>query len=406
MDQEIEDEPLQTIESDAPAAAEDSQSVDSGSSNDSQDSNESLTDVMAEFAAADLIPDTSTKKLLPTEPKIPPQPKKGEALAPKDQKLKSAEDGEDGEKKAETTEDLLERLRKEATVTKPVAKDESSGRGKARNYAADLPPEYHGLAKNMGNDAYSEFVKVVKERDTLKSDRTVKTELGVPITYFENENGYMLSPEFQAASSYVSQADAVLAHWEKQKALIADGEDWQDLEQDSQGRIVLGSNRPASEDAKFTIGQYIQHAAGQKQNAVQQAQEIKQQFVGRSQAAIKFIREQEDLHLPQFKDPKSPLHGQAAEIMKGIPAELRGSPFAQTVAKITAVNRTVMAYVPQILNELKEAKAQIAKLTGGKGVPAGNNGAVKGTETSGGRSKVAQGDIPLEDLEGEFKEFL
>lgn len=383
---------------------------------DSQPAGE-VADVMAEFASAGLLPEVGSEKKALPEPVVHPQSKAGAAKPAANQDTGKKVD-DTVEKKEEPIDVFAEiakrkagtdnQQQQQANQQQPAPKKKSV---EARNYEADLPEEYRDVARNMSNDAYAKFVEVVKKVDTLEKDRTVKSESGVPVSYFEHPDSYLLSPEFAEATSLVRNADAVLAHWEAQKAKIAAGEDWQDLDY-VDGKIVLGAIRPANEDSKFKIGQYVNHASSQRNKAVQAATEIKRTFSEKSKALVTWLREQEEKHLPMFKDEKAPVWKTAKEVLQQLPPELRHSPLASSLAKTVAVNRELTGFVKMMLANEADYKRQIAELSGrpaGSLKSQGNNGIVNGNGTSGGRSGgngVPKGDVSLEEVAAEFKEFL
>lgn len=366
--------------------------------------NPSIEDVMKEFTDAGLQPTIGeSKKPLPPPVVVPapgakPTPKpaaKVEEPKEEDKKEPAPEGGVEG---------LFKRLGefgKEPAQPKEAASVNKGGKATHRDYAKDLPPELHAVAKEMSSPAYIEFVKYVQENKALKADKTIKSENGLPVSYFEHPDSYILSPDFNQATQVIRQADSVLAHWEAQKKRIAEGEDWQELTTDAQGKIVLGRVLPASEDAKFLIGQYMQHVSARKQEAVHQANSVKESFVTRTQQTTKWLREQEDIHMPMFKDEKSPLWADANEVYKQLPPELRHSPLSSTLAKTVAVNRASIGYNKMLMQQVDELKSRLAKYEKVER-PAGNNGVVKASATSGGRSAVKAGDVPVENVLEEF----
>lgn len=366
-------------------------------------SNPSVEDVMAEFTSAGLAPSIGeTKKPLPP-PVVVPAPGTKPTTKPV-AKVEELDKEEKKETAPEGVEGLFKKmgeLTKEPAPAKEAPNVSKGGKPTHRDYAKDLPPELHAVAKEMSNPAYTEFVKYVQENKTLKADKTIKSENGLPVSYFEHPDSYILSPDFNQATQVIRQADSVLAHWEAQKAKIAAGEDWQDLDVDGNGKIILGRVHPASEEAKFKIGQYMQHVSSKKLEAQKFAGEIKQTFVARTQQTTKWLREQEDIHMPMFKDEKSPLWADANEVYKQLPPELRHSPLSSTLAKTVAVNRASIGYNKMLMQQVDELKSRLAKYEKVER-PAGNNGVVKASATSGGKSTVKAGDVPVENVLEEF----
>lgn len=379
--------------------------------------------VMAEFEKAGFTDNIGVgeKKPLP-EVRHPQQDgiKKEPAAAPEAKSKESAKPVEGEENK----EDIFTQLKKhkagaEQKVEKPLAPKGSQDDRKqiqkavpqGRDYAADLPPEYHELARNMSSPAYRKFVEIVKENQTLKTDKTVKSENGVPVSYYEHPDSYLLSPEFGETTGLIQQSDAVLNHWQAQKAKILAGEDWQDLDVNEEGKIVLGRVMPANEDAKVRIGQYIQHTTSQRQGLIQKANQIKTGFVEKTKATRNWLAQQEDIHLPWFKDEKYEGWEIAKEVFKQLPAELRHSPLASTVAKLTAHNRISTGYLKMLMAENAEYKRQLEAMTGVAHGQRGTNGAVKGAASSGGNggagnNGLKSGDVDMKDLAEQFADFL
>jgi iron-sulfur cluster repair protein YtfE (RIC family) len=400
MPEETQEVIEEVVEQQQTTVAAESASTQQASTDSS--SNPSVEDVMAEFTSAGLAPTIGeTKKPLPP-PVTPPAP--GTKPAPKP--AAKVEEPKEEEKKEEGIEGLFKKMgeiSKEPAQPKEAPVVSKGGKPTHRDYAKDLPPELHAVAKEMSNPAYTEFVKYVQENKALKADKTIKSENGLPVSYFEHPDSYILSPEFNQATTVIRQADSVLAHWEAQKRKIAEGEDWQDLDVDDKGQIVLGRVHPASEEAKFKIGQYIQHVSSKKLEAQRYAGEIKQTFAAKTQQTTKWLREQEDIHMPMFKDEKSPLWADANEVYKQLPAELKHSPLASTLAKTVAVNRASIGYNKMLMQKVADLESRLARYEKVER-PAGNNGVVKASATSGGKSSVKPGDVPVESVLEEFAE--
>jgi hypothetical protein len=402
MAEETQEVIEEVVEQQQTTVAAESTSTQQSSTDNS--SNPSIDDVMKEFESAGLAPTIGeTKKPLP--PPVTP-PASGTKPAPKPAtKVEEPKEEEKKEAAPEGVEGLFKKLgelSKEPSQPKEAANVNKGGRATHRDYDKDLQPELHAVAKEMSSPAYKEFVKYVQENKALKADKTIKSENGLPVSYFEHPDSYILSPEFNQATQVIRQADSVLAHWEAQKRKIAEGEDWQDLDVDENGKIVLGRVHPASEEAKFKIGQYIQHVSSKKLEAQRYAGEIKQTFAAKTQQTTKWLREQEDIHMPMFKDEKSPLWADANEVYKQLPSELKHSPLASTLAKTVAVNRASIGYNKMLMQKVADLESRLARYEKVER-PAGNNGVVKASATSGGRSNVKPGDVPVENVLQEFE---
>lgn len=292
----------------------------------------------------------------------------GTTLANKEKRV-SPEDGEpadledflavkqgvDPKTKEQKAADALKVKDKEVDKTKPpvdvkpdATKEQQRQDGKtARDYTG-FSEEDTKLLKNMGNDAFNAFRPiliehrkmgaVLKQKDTEIASLKVGKQ-SLPDAYYEHENGFVLSPEFNTTANELNQAAMVQSHWQKQLGAIRRGDDWQDATGiDKNGQLVLGAKQKATGEAEGEVMSYITSAANQLNRVQQKMLGVQNEFKGRHQKAIGEIQEAEKKYFAAYEDPKHPYAPVIKNVMESLPVEFRSSPLASLLAKSVAAN--------------------------------------------------------------------
>ena len=148
----------------------------------------------------------------------------------KETEEEESEDSKDEETDEEDDEEEEERIRQRESDQKA-----------SRNYDGFTEDEV-SLLKKMSNPSFDYVVKRIKERNEL-SERVAELnkqmeEKGLPQSYYENPNAYLLDPEYQQAEKNINGASQLLAYYQQQLIKIRNGENYQDLEADVNGNLI------------------------------------------------------------------------------------------------------------------------------------------------------------------------
>ena len=173
--------------------------------------------------------------------------------------------------------------------------------------------------KRMPYEAYEYFSKTLRESRKLDEDYKTKSKIYedkikvletgkqvLPESYYENENAFVLSPEFNNLQTYVQTAKAVESHWSEQLALFEKGENWTTLVKDPKtGEIVLGEEREYNADDKVYLLKQLHGSSNQLAEWQNEANRFIGSFKERHQNYIKSVNENREKMLPVFKDKES-----------------------------------------------------------------------------------------------------
>ena len=201
------------------------------------------------------------------------------------------------EKEETNLDKTQEELEKEVQISNDKVTEEvetaPNAQASAEPSIYDAYPAAKLLSKKMANDARQFLEARLTELETIKKQnleaqnalqmaRQGRTQ--VPDSYYENAHAYVLLPEYQAAQANAQLAQKIAQHWRAQKARVAGGQDWYDIQEvrDAQGRLV--DVKPSAEaikldaDGQVTVDEQYMHTVQQYNSLVQQSQYIAQNF--------------------------------------------------------------------------------------------------------------------------------
>lgn len=218
------------------------------------------------------------------------------------------------------------------------------------------------LLKRMSNDAFAwlkpqllerkNLAKVIADKDReLANLKSGKAQL--PDSYFEHPQGFVLAPDYNSAASDLQRAAYVERHWQNQLVKIRQAGEWQDLNFDARGNVVLSQPQKATAEAEANVLGYINWASGQKQDKQRNLLTIEQGFRNRHSEALNVIKKIENDSFSAYNDEKHPYMPVLKNILNSIPPEFRNSPLASITAKAGTA-------VIQLLNTIKEKDLAIA----------------------------------------------
>lgn len=148
------------------------------------------------------------------------------------------------------------------------------------------------LARQMSNKAYERFKEVYKHSKEVTKQPTLE----------DHPDAYVLDPEYRRAQIGVSYAQFEEQHWRRQLKAITDGDDWQMLSYDENGKPTY-ETQPATEEALEKVHEYLATALSVKQQKAAQAQQITEGFASRHQErANQFRKIETDILGEEYAD--------------------------------------------------------------------------------------------------------
>lgn len=239
----------------------------------------------------------------------PPEPtEEDEVVPPSDDSTTRESKTDDEEKKSTTPEGSDKPPVEEEDDTPPVLKQQDAPAPGSRDavlkeLGAD-DPDTLAAAKQMSNDAFNRHVEVIKRAKEYEAKVAEYEKNGgstLPTSYFDHELGYTLNPDFKKSEQIVNQVRTELAHWEKQRKLIEEGEDWEDLSYDpNTGRY---STIPKKADARSEalILQQISALNSYGNQEIAKMNSMQKEFSDARQKRVNVFKDWEDHMFPDYK---------------------------------------------------------------------------------------------------------
>jgi len=230
----------------------------------------------------------------------------------------------------------------------------------ARDYS-DLDADIAPLFKNMSNDAFNKIKPIVIEHKRIKTELAAKdaeiVELkkgGLPPSYHDNPNGFVLDPAYLAADSQVATAETILNHWERQAEAIRQGAAEIDvLGTNEQGQLVIKGKAKADKNVEGQVGQIIAGARNQLVKVAATAETLKTNFATRYQAAQRWLSDYEGRAYQVFNTEQGKQFiPQVEAILKEFPVEYRNHPLARMAAKGLMTNNHLATLLIQMQQKM------------------------------------------------------
>lgn len=306
-----------------------------------------LPDIAAEqaaLAAGAAAATQQTEQVVATQVEEP----KSEELTPA---AKQAIEAEKAENELTSFDDFLKQKNTgdkppatEATTTAkvdkvaPASKSVEAATKTVERDFTGIAPEHQHLFKQMSNDAFNTLKAEYIENRTLKQQLADVKKGGIPESYLEHEQAYVLTPEFAQQSERVTDAETIHQHYTSQlQALRGGAEEYTILQRNAQGQLVVSA--PIKAD-RGTIDQM----ADVRQSAYQQLLTAQAQLnaVGAThrQRATEYRQQLSDFDakaFPVFKD-KPELKAMVDDtIQKVLPKPYQNNPLAALFAKAVII---------------------------------------------------------------------
>lgn len=254
--------------------------------------------------------------IAPSEPsgETPPKPtEEDEVVLSSDDSLLESESGSDAkeqakEKKPTTPEGSDPSLEKKDEDAPPVLKQHEpptpgSREAVLKELGAD-DADTLAAAKQMSNDAFNKHVEVIKRAKDYEAKVAEFEKNGgstLPTSYFDHELGYTLNPEFKKSETLVNQVKLELAHWEKQRKLIEEGEDWEDLSYDQNTGRYTTIPKKADARSEALVLQQISALNSYGNQEIAKMNAMQKEFSEARQKRVNVFKDWEDHMFPDYK---------------------------------------------------------------------------------------------------------
>jgi hypothetical protein len=185
------------------------------------------------------------------------------------------------------------------------------------------------LAKQMSKQAQEWVLAEMKRNAKAVEDAKAlaansKGKEATNNAWYEHPNSFVLAEEFQQSQQHLGQYKGILRHYQEQLVRVREGDEWEDLSQDADGRVIkLPAKQKASAKAEALIEERIAIA----RDLVRQEEGYQQQFINE--------------------------HQQRSTQVRGVLGELEKRYFPQYVQGIKSKNADVQKYVQAAEQELK-----------------------------------------------------
>lgn len=232
------------------------------------------------------------------------------------------------------------------TVKPPIAerKAQDAATRDLTGLPDDLVPHFQ---KDMSRAAFDKVKPIILEHKTLKEkSATQEAELerlrkgAIPDSYYDNPNGFVLDPEYQKAEMAVSQAQAVLEHWQKQYRAVNDGAaDFHLAAFDANGNLVTTNKVPAGPTAVTDILAVVNNAQQQMFKVGGKAEALRENFKQKHSNALGWLGNYENKAFQVFNTEQGKqFEPQLKSIISEFPPEFRNHPLTKVLAKSIATN--------------------------------------------------------------------
>lgn len=262
-------------------------------------------------------------------------------------------------------------------VTKQAAQDpnnqqQQTGKPAARDYSG-LEPEEIKIFKNMSNEAYEKLRPIYLEHKQNKNNppQQQTTTEQLPPSYYNNPEGYKLSPTYQQKAYLKDLADKVKRHWVTQTAKIRRGERFQDLYLDNNNRLVTSEPKDATAEDEARAYELLTEAQMQHAKYSKEHDDYVSSFSHKVKADFGAIEETAKKYFPGFDDPNHPTAAIQKNVIDNLPESMKDHPLA-TLVKYAAGTITLLNQKLAMLEKQNGIKQDIQQEQA-KAPPSRNN---------------------------------
>lgn len=162
------------------------------------------------------------------------------------------------------------------------------------------------VAKQMSKQAQEWVLAEMKRSNKAVADTKALLESAskgnaTNNAWYEHPNSFVLSEDYQQSQQHLGQYKSILRHYQEQLIRIREGDEWEDLSQDADGRVIrMTAKQKASAKAEALIEERIAIARDlvrQEESTIQQYTTEHQQ---RSTQVRSVLGELEKRYFPQY----------------------------------------------------------------------------------------------------------
>jgi len=256
------------------------------------------------------------------------------------------------------------------------------------------------FGKKMSNDAFENYKARILEVKELKK-RTLELETqgtkGLPSSYYEHDQAFILDPDFQSAISTQQNASSEKSFWEQQYVSLRKGDKWKDAIYDQAAKQVKYIDHDPSADAELYVSNKLARCQSVIDQSAQEANNLTQDFKSRNARRRSELNELENHYFPQFKDPEKLKANKHFNAISNILTE----------NKMTSVPNTMFAKLYAWALDLGEKYTKLESQQGKSSAIARQRteaGPSNGEINSGGNG-VANNQLPIEEQKVDFEMF-
>ena len=183
----------------------------------------------------------------------------------------------------------------------------------------------------------------------------------LPASWYEHPQAVQLLPAYQTVVGQVGQVKSLLDHYRQQKIAIAEGENWEALEQDANGKWGRKTYKADAAATAFVDDKIAELRAIESQ-VYRKAEELQTNY---KQNAIR-TREQviamEDQYFPQYKDAKELETNENWKAIRGLLDKfgLGQDRLSGVTAKMYVYTMSTLAENERLTKELEEVKKKLS----------------------------------------------
>jgi len=272
-------------------------------------------------------------------------------------------------------EDEAAKKELEATPQDKGTETTTKSTKKAERDYSDLEPEVVPLFKSMANDTFNKLKPLYLEHKKLKADITAKeAELTqsktaleearkgitkIPDNYYENENAFILTPDFQQGVRRLNVANSIYSHWMDQLQKVREGaSDFDMIDFDSkQGQFVVTGKIKADDKSELKLMSYVNFAQNQLTQEQQNVQAIQNSHKTKYQQSVASLQQIDQqffsgLNKEENKKIYDPL---IADTISKLPTAVQNSPLAPVTAKALVLCTVLAGLLQQAANKINGA---------------------------------------------------
>lgn len=315
------------------------------------------------------------------------------------------EDDKEGEDDKSEEPPKQDEKQEEEEEDAPLSSEESEQEIKRRNYEGLNDLELASV-KKLKNYAYEKVKPLVESHKTLREkvqqleQQISMSEKGtVPLSYYENEQAFTLSPKYQELSSKFDRADYEKEFHSNELIKFRKGEPYRMIvDWDSKtGQPIVSQPRTPEDDpiGDTRLQDLISNSSTQQAAIKREASELQASFKATREAATTRVRQIMEQHYNNLIEPLRPAKEEMQAIkQRNIPAEFQDHPLSD----LASASIAVVIRQAKLLQKAHQRLAAKSKTQDDRELAGPRKNKTKGNSASRQNSSV----IDLEKLEEDF----